>query len=310
MKPFFACGIMLCLSLALFGCEGLFGDRTSIREDYRTGTEGLHVAIDGARSLVVFEDERDIREDYWITVENRGATALESEDIFMSVAMPEGFLQTTDATRLTSLQQFNEIRTDILRGKDRYSLKGEKLSHILTVTPSTPRPGATASIHADVCYRYETILSETICIDPGQKGACRRTSFSYPRGQGAPISISNLEVSLRRDGTQVEPRLLITIENVRQGVVTLPEEFINACTTRDNINKLEVVRVELGSETLHCTTQEGSVNMRDSIATISCSGRRMDSQDDVFHSPVIVELAYGYHTSVSHSVGLRIQGGS
>lgn len=310
-KNIFMTGIILISLLGLTGCLP-----TSTEVDYRMGTEGLVLSIEGADEILIYQNDFAPYENYEIKVENKGATSIEegssssSNGIYMRIQMSE-FLKEKDSEKnKVSLRSLNDIAgysITTLEGKTRYGTNGEYISHFLDVLATAPpNQGVQANIKVDLCYSYKTVLSDSVCIENHvmrQNKGCKQKEYSYSSGQGAPIKISSIEIKYNLlEDDKVTPKVIFKVENDEGDIVSLAEgtEFMQGCLSQQNLNKIKLVSAKLGANSLSCDTEDNDIiELEDNEKIIVCElqGSSEDTPEGYFDSPLYIELEYGYHTS-------------
>ncbi|MFT4297739.1 MAG: hypothetical protein ACMXX5_00955 [Candidatus Woesearchaeota archaeon] len=304
--------------MILLNLSGCFSPPGVTYIDFRSGREGLRLSILGPNEMKLYPGQETTYEEFEFIVENRGASNLENNDIYMRIQMTDNFLvkKDTDIGRITlrSLDEFNNMRITSLEGKSSYRRTGDQISHFLN-TEATPPPQkyTTANIRADLCYRYKTILSDSICINtvkhlPGK--GCSRTRYTYNQGQGAPIRITSIEIrEIYTQDDEIQTNIVLEIENVEGNIVSLPDgsNFIEGCLSRHNINHIKIESATLGNNQLKCTEDDDDIielidNKRNIVCTLQ--GSHPDISEGHYDTTLYIELAYGYHTSAVKRVNI------
>ena len=298
-------GILL---ISLFGLTGCLPSTPAI--NYRTGTEGLVLSIDGSDEIFIYQNDVAPYENYEIKIENKGATPIKegtsgssNDGIYMRIHMSEFLKEKESGKSKVSLRSLDDIASyslTILEGKTIYGTKGEDVSHFLDVLASAPpNQGVEANIKADLCYSYKTILSDSICVENKvmrRNKGCTRKEHTYSSGQGAPIAITNvkIEYNLLQDD-KVTPKIVFKVENVEGDIVSLAEgtEFMQGCLSQQNLNKIKLVSARLGANDLNCDTEDNNViELKDNEKVIVCEleSSSIESPEGYFDSPLYIEL--------------------
>jgi len=108
---------------------------------------------------------------------------------------------------------YSDIPTFQLAGKSLEWPNGEKLNKEISLLGVNNIPGTRESpkvkLTASACYPYMTVLTQEICVDvdaykADQNPVCRnKGTYTYTGGQGAPVSITEVEVSMIPLGSQL-----------------------------------------------------------------------------------------------------------
>jgi len=305
-------GIMTLIAIFIIGCL----PSTPVF-NYRTGTKGLTLTIDGPDEIIMYEGDATPHEEYEFKIKNDGATDIDQNDVYLKIQFKEGFLKLREDgstyKSISSLNDFNFGTINHLMGKNKYSNNGEEISYFTVLEAiSPPNQGVSATINADLCYRYKTILSDTICVNSEKitNGGCSVMDHSYSSGQGAPIKISKVEVrDILLTNRKVTPKIIITVENAEGGIVSLAggDSFKEGCLAKSDINKVTIESVALGNNELNCDIPSNIINFdEDGERKVSCeagSGIPTDPQG-YYDTPIYIELSYGYHTMASMKVDI------
>lgn len=313
------------LAIILISCMLLPGCLPSTPEiDYRVGTEGLVLSIIGPEEIMLYDDEAQYFEDYEIKIENKGATTIggsgsasTTEGIYMRIQLSEFLSEKDSGKKQISLNSLSEISPSPLTeldGKTMYSNEGWDVSYFLPIKATAPpNRGVDASIKVDLCYRYKTILSSTVCVNTKKQKegeGCKTKEYSFYGGQGGPIAITKVEVreTTEQDG-KVNPRVILTVENRGDDIVSLPEgdDFKQACLASQNINKLKMNAVKLGTRDMTCDVTDNQIDISDDdekVVVCTYSGDMGTAPLGYIDSLLYVELEYGYHASESKDLSI------
>jgi hypothetical protein len=192
------------------------------------------------------------------------------------------------------------------------------------------------ALTATICYREETALSASVCIDRTPYGfqkirkSCNPDAALTYAGQGAPVAVKKIETVTERisddDGNlKIVPKFKIYIANVGNGMIIDKDNINLFCTDKQvtgnpsgMINRVYVDSVILGNgndkKTLKCGSTSGktpSIMLSKSTTNnfIICTVTDSDSYPQTpgaFVTPLIINLSYGY-TSTSTPVPLVIE---
>ena len=296
-------------ALLISGCDLLAGS-TFTRADYRVGNEGLTLIMEGNRDIRILQGEEFATGDVTIHFQNRGATNLQNDDIYVRITTPGDFIQPQTETIITELEQFSDTSSETLYGKSEQTRQGDIASHNIVFNAYAPLQGASSTIDIEACYRYKTILQvPSLCLRTDSRADSRacRTQHTFTRGQGAPIRISNIEIAERRMGEDITHELLITVTNAQGGIATIPHDdsFKEACLAKQNINMIHLETVTVGTQELTCNVENQLIDLREKERTIRCNVPRLETSEGTIQVPLYVELSYGYHTKAQHQVNIQ-----
>jgi hypothetical protein len=124
----------LSLMIVLVGCSDNMNNFNGIQENnYRTGSEGLAMSIDGPSKITVYgEEEATFPESYSVKIENKGATDIKNEYFYSIVSLQNrmefvnalGKNDNSNAMKILSLDSYSAPK--VLAGRSKYSSKGDK----------------------------------------------------------------------------------------------------------------------------------------------------------------------------------------
>lgn len=288
---------------------------TPAKENYnfRTGTEGLDVRIKGEDEIKIYGSSNPSPETYIIEVENKGATKISSSDIYMRITLPDGFFKNYNDQNfeLSSLKEFeNNKGPSELEGKTKYTSKGDIVVHGITLQPTVPpTKGVGAKINIDLCYKYSTILIETVCVNTQhhkEGEGCKQSKYTFS-GQGAPIKISSVEIKEMIEDDTFTPMVVLVIDNTEENIFTLPDKHPEACKAKSDINKLRIEKATLGTNTLVCNEEERSeISIRNEEKKVVCmmEGDFDDVDIGYLETPLYVQLDYSYYSHHEKKVSI------
>lgn len=310
--------ILVCLSVlfAMVGC-GFDPFPSSSVPNFRTGKEGLELSLEGADRIYIYGSNASLVEPYLIRVENKGATKIMDQDIFLKVNLLDGFLNNFENSHLTlnSLKDFEGGQGPTeLGGKTKDHRTGELVTHTINLKPVTPPSrGLTSRISIDLCYKYETILTDSVCINTKlqQNKGCTKNRYAYHSGQGAPINIKEVEIKEvlgDSTGSILNYFVVFVIENSKQNIFSLADtsgSFKEGCLAKSDINKLELTEAKLGKYDLEC--QEKIIEIKDKERRVVCELEDKDfGTGDFGHVDTLLtlKLEYGYSENLVKEVDL------
>ncbi len=210
-------------------------------------------------------------------------------------------------------------REIMLKAKSLNNPLGSRSNFIVDVNsdnfPASSFNQVDGTIQILACYRYETEALEPVCIDTDpfnqkqSKKPCRVSDITLSGGQGAPISIDKIEVSMmpHSDQTRVKPTFRIYISNNGNGIPVRASDYATLCQTgtaadqQDTINTIEYT-VKLGGSYLECSPDE--IHLKDNEENyITCwlsSG--IPLTQPTYLEPLEIKLSYGYTVSLKKEV--------
>jgi hypothetical protein len=205
-----------------------------------------------------------------------------------------------------------------LEGRSRLNTEGDK--GVVTIKAWTYELEEQAETHTSTimltaCYRYMTKLAEEVCIDTDLFGlrrvekVCEVKDKSFS-SQGAPVAITKVETTIRADESSddyVIPEFKIYIRNKGSGEVIDSYKIQEACSSepllREDINKL-YVSATLSGKPLKC--EPDRINLREESSFVRCwDNRGISVEMGNYLAPLVVELDYGYTTTISKDVEIR-----
>ena len=268
-----------------------------------------------------------------LKVRNNGASDIKKENnqfAYISLGIEKDYTKQLQLKTSDNVKKVSEASAMFnLDGKTSLNPTGdlEVISYELKAGNVDPQSEAHSStVIATVCYPYQTILATTVCIDtdisntkPGKK-VCTMQDLTFSNGQGAPVAIPKIEVSMLpaeisgdNQISTVKPQFLIYIENKDKGNVIKygyeREYCTNSQITHENLNKIYVT-ASLGGTALYCPTnrkeineesKDGYVKLVDKKAVARCFLKEQGSIkriEDNYLTPLKITLAYGYTQSL------------
>jgi hypothetical protein len=284
--------------------------------DYRIGTKGLEMTLDGPSKIEIYEGETGIKEEFSLKVENKGSVTVENDEMYTLITLPDTFLKATNPPIMTleDVSSYNgQVGVEEINGKTRYDKDGESISHYFTLEANPPKnQGATATIKAELCYKYKTVLSTSVCINTvkQEKGkGCKISTYSFSNGQGAPIRINSVEVrELRNDDGTTTQKIVMDIDNVNGNIFSLPDgdSFKEGCLAKEKINSFNIERALLGTISLNCNKGNKAVSMKDNERQLECDVPSSLQSNAVgfLDTTLYIELGYGYYDSIEKTVDI------
>lgn len=272
-----------------------------------------------------------------IKVKNNGAYSIQGYEV---AVLSLGFEK--DYTRTIQLQESGNVKKSSdsnniaffnIEGKSNINVKGEEevISYSLQAGNIDPQSEAHPStVNAVLCYPYKTQLDTAVCIDPDisnirpGKKACKIQDLVFGNGQGAPVAITKIEVSMLpmiseqgQESKVIIPQFLIFIENRGQGTVIKKEKVNEFCTQSSTKHEdLNIVNVQasLSGKPLDCRKdkisaelrgeeiriEDAFVKLKDKKELVRCTLKEgLPTTQDAYLSPLKIDLTYGYTQSIS-----------
>lgn len=315
------------LMLLILGCNTGSTTKTEKEVNVRVGFNGLAMEfMKNTPPIKVFEGETF---PVIIKVRNNGAySILNEEKAILSLGVEKDYtqkIQLLEDGRIKKIEGAGNAASFNLEGKSIINAKGEEevVSYNVMAGKVDPQSETHAStVVAALCYPYKTILDSSVCINPDishlnlGKKACTVQDLAFNGGQGAPVAVTKIEVSMLpaqisaegQSGTFV-PQFLIFIENRGKGTVIKNDAVDKFCiesdTSHENINIVNVQAV-LSDKRLDCRKNKNEditkafVKLKDKKEFIRCTLQEgIPISNNAYSSPLKVELSYGYTSSIS-----------
>ncbi|MBI2140588.1 hypothetical protein HYU14_06710 [Candidatus Woesearchaeota archaeon] len=285
---------------------------------FRTGTEGIVLKFPTNLPVKVFEGDNV---DFLLEVRNKGAFPQADEtterSFFEGRIFFGGFdteiLKIKDGDTSQAIDPANGITINRgngeLDGKSPFNLDGGFIGKSINVAVLPLPPGISfynPKIRAAVNYKYKTIVSQKICVDPDPRGTrikdkpCIFTESAGSGSQGGPVAVTRIE----QDATSGNLLYKITVQNVGRGAV-IKQELVNKNPFSEGfafseINKVQIEEVKLGGivTPLACRpTVNNPITLIDGKGIVICT-ISTQSIKEAFETPLTVKLSYGYTESI------------
>ena len=297
----------------------------------RVGFNGLTMEfLKNTPPARIFED--DVIPVY-IRVKNSGAYTIQEKDAVLSIAVENDYTKRVELLGTGNIEKETGNAAKFpLEGKSNFNPNGEEIlvSYNLYAGKVDPQSEFHSStVAANLCYPYETVFSDTICIDtdvsnlkPGKK-VCNIQDLAPANGQGAPIAVTKVEISMlpteidqNSQTRSIKPQFLMLIENKGSGTPVKRESTKDFCMRSDigtnyneNINRINV-KAFLSDKELDCTPKgrvDGSLSdqkyamakLKDKKEIIRCSSEALDASQDSYLSTLKIVMTYGYTQSIA-----------
>ncbi|MBI4145022.1 hypothetical protein HY493_02345 [Candidatus Woesearchaeota archaeon] len=296
---------ILVLTLLLVACT-----RQGTKEpqqNWRTGSQGLYVQLVPNLPPPRIYDDQPL--EVVLDLENRGASTLGGvgDRIYLS-----GF----DPNIITGISTIG-AQIPSMEGKSAFgpggigtiSFKGTvRALGFRNVDKYSPRLLVTS------CYGYETIASDNVCIDPDPfttattTKVCTPTAVSMGGSQGAPVSVSSVEVEPSPGRT----RFQISVTNVGGGDVFKPGgQNTQKCSPYhadglqySDVDSVQVVDVSIAGVSIKSSCKpldQGNLRLTKGRGTMFCELGNIASSA-AYTTPLTVDLKYGYRSTLTRDV--------
>lgn len=311
--------VVIVIVVFLSGCSGLpRGVETPRETNYRTGSRGLELSFPANTPTRLYEGDSI---DFLVEIRNRGAYPQFDEGGFEGYLwiggydpgvislIPEG--GTSDGGRA-------ELHTTgALEGKSEVNLEGGYSAVVIKGQAlDLPQgiPFYRTPIIVTATYKYRTIASPIVCIDPNPRSAnvkekvCRVSEYgniAMSGSQGAPVAITSVE----EDVTANNILFKIHVQNVGNGMI-IDELDVNKNPNQGyEWQSLDWVRIEditIGNTDLRTIGQcrptiGNSLKLINGRGYIFCQ-MPTSSASSVYKTPLTIRLDYAYSNSIQREI--------
>lgn len=295
-RSFISVFVLLFVALFFTGCVG----ETRVgNEAYAVGSEGISVDFLDTRTVYFDEDYMRLQ----MLVHNKGA-----------YDRPSGKLTLSGFDRSIVRIAEDPLLLPVLEGKDAYYPNG--YSDFLEVYEDAPLQltlgeSYSTNVQANVCYRYQTVATPTVCIvyNPLDMNICKPRTLSLGT-QGAPVAIRQVNTELMKD----KVRFVAVVENVGNGVVVNPIDAASYLycpyqLQREHVNTLAFTMEINGLGEPDCSPSGKIVTLNEGIGVLSCTFTLRGQ--DTYTTPLKITLDYDYMDSFSTPITVQSRyGGS
>lgn len=324
---------IIVLLVSCFGCNKLNSvgqtdePLSPWKMDFHKGTKGLSM------KLIENQPPREVWESsaFQISVE------LNNEGTF---DIQEGQLYVGSFNHISLNQEKRAASIGNLNGKDQLNPVGEFRILSFPALAESVDDDTIDTFSITACYKYATSAGLEVCINPNvldiakvKDGECKPSSVSGGGGQGAPVVVSKVDEEVipmvipRDGGDKIVTKVLfnIHISNNGGGKVVKDSAFLKPCSSgqvnaldpekESNVVKVRSVKfskysfpVASGDYAIDCS---GFMNNSKSYLKISEKGDAVLScsailkEYNVYTSPLIVELEYGYTEFITKSINVK-----
>ncbi|RLE48088.1 hypothetical protein DRJ25_00710 [Candidatus Woesearchaeota archaeon] len=269
-------------------------ENTQEQQMFQTGTEGLNIRFlniqpkirEGALFDIIFE------------LQNKGYNDI-TEGIFKLI---------TEKPQITTKKDRGSI---ILKGKNKYNPEGETKrikfkAKAGTIEQNLAEYPTKATLI--VCYAYENVATEMVCIDPDIEGLqkskpCIAEDIILPEGQGSPVAVTEIKPQIELTEKGIRPAFEIHIKNEGQGQVIPPDYIEHACGPKQKTKIRNNVQIEatLSNKELTCSPKEINLKKGEET-TIYCEQTQATTKRQTYLAPLEIKIKYGYVISASGDI--------
>ena len=303
--------VILILFLFLsFGCTTKTGE-TDV--DYRTGTQGIVMNFMTDIPPAKMYDDMPI--DLVVEIKNKGAYPQPTSITGWAIIITPGtkgigtlYLSGFDDTLIMGMPKQMSIPN--LEGKNPYNLEGgyDVVSFRGNIINFDSRniDSYNANFLVTSCYNYETIASQTVCVDPEPYSTKEKTkvctippSYSLSGGQGAPVAVTKIEEAVLSNKIQFK----VYIKNLGDGKIVDKNRLNIDCPYSldyTNLNKV-YVSGRVSGYSLSCKPNN-PINLINGEGSVVCTVPKPAMSKSAYTTPLQVKLEYGYSSSIQRSV--------
>jgi len=304
MEKKYICLFLFSAILIISSCTNTGSGPSST--NYRTGTQGITLSLISIPSKL-YENSRGTP--ITVEVKNQGAfPQYDEHSKFDGVLWIGGY--DDDLLRITPSNGI-DLDAEELEGKSQYNNEGGR--SLLSFDVDVKKLPSGTTVYKPILlftatYRYQTIASPMVCIDPDPQSMEVRekvcTTHDVSAGsQGAPIVVSNIEQDVAGDTIIFK----IRIRNTGNGIL-IPESDWNqdpdeGYDIRD-LDEVKIRDVRVGNTRMSsCMPSIGkALKLTNNEGYIQCRLDKSRIGSNVYTSPLNIELTYGYTTSISTAI--------
>ena len=314
--------IILALTIILIaaGCKTK-GNGSDIILEVHTGTDGLVMDfLENAPPEEVYEDGIV---PVYVQMENKGA--FDINDGYLALGYEKSYMSVHSWQ--TEEPVTNQLSEDLVQ----FSLKGKSSSNIdgdnkiVNLKLTAGRIEEQSERHESAilitsCYKYETEVEETACVDTDiynlkkRDKTCEAKDLSLS-SQGAPVAVDEIEVKMlpHMDENKIKPQFIIHAKNEGDGEVIREGSVEKACSSAplsfDDYNRI-AVKAFLSDKQLDCDlageSNAGEMRLTEREGYIVCGLEEgIGEEKGTYSTPLVVLLDYGYTHSISSSVTIK-----
>lgn len=320
--------LIMIAALALsFGCSSLNKPKTGITQaDTHVGFSGIDMSfLQNAppSQLLTMPDAGRTQFQVGVKLDNKGAYDI--KDGYMLLGTEKDYMEIMqwyiDDEEITPIGASGEKVAFDLKGKSQTDPTGMSIvaiADIETLPLEKQSVTHTSSIILTACYDYETFAAAEVCIDtdlynmkPLEK-ACSAKDITLTKGQGAPVSVDKIEVSMfsTADGF-IKPQFIIYPTNKGKGMVFRNDKVRQACSSTplgpDDLNMLVLEDISFSGYSMSAGLIECNPNplrLRGPESKIVCTTKPgvISTESDTYKTNLQLTFKYGYTQSISKSM--------
>ena len=299
--------VILLIFILLFSsaCSrtGKIRTNKNIDEEYHKGTKGLEIGfMKNAPPDKVYEGDN-----LEVVVELKNKGAYPDTDSFVGKLELSGF----DQAAINGRWEGGNTIPPRLQGKSQYNDEGGYETKTYKDSDGVKVPFGYDKYETDVmvtsCYKYKTIASPTVCIDPDPHSPVQEDKVCEIKdkslgSQGAPVAVDRIEEEVSSDKIYFR----VFVKNVGGGSVILPDKYIKCPfdLEHQDMDKV-VVRAKLSHDASPRCSPQGTIN--DPVRLINGRGSMFCSfskpgTDSAYLAPLQIEVDYVYSDSISKKI--------
>lgn len=269
-----------------------------------------------------------------INLENKGAYDI--KEGYLLLAVERNYMEIS-GWQLASNERFTQIGASgeklqfKLKGRSEIEPVGETdaiFANIDALPLEKQSVTHKSSISATICYDYETTATAGVCIDPDVYNlkptvkACTVSDISLSGGQGGPISVDKVDVSMLPNGEEgdqktISPQFVVHISNKGEGIAFRQDKIRDACSSNalkaEEINTITVSDISFSGYSLqgdHFDCNPTQVKLRGTDDKFVCRVKKgvISDKAGTYSTSLQITLKYGYSQSISKDITInRIQ---
>lgn len=279
--------LIIGICILLIGC----GSKSPTETNYRTGTQGLTMDfIEGFPNSVVDENEPM---PVILHLSNAGAADVNYDNIKITFNYDPLYIKGPTSYDFPQEGEFH--------GRSIYYPDGEdqliELFDFATNPLVGQREKPETNFYTQLCYDYNTIYVDEVCIDveqflrTGRKQTCTANSLTGT-SQGGPLAVTSVIVknAMVPQTRMIRPSFEVTITNVGQGSVFPAGTCAGHQTTTGATIKAELLGVPLTCIPQDLRFINGQAKTK---CTVSEQTQLMQPQYN-FNTPILINLSYSY----------------